>query len=594
MIKDLLKNLVVKVLKSQNWPNLYIEEIIIEKPDNPDFGDYAVNIAFELAKQLKKPPQEVAQTLAEEIGKAKPAEIERVEAASGYVNFFLSNGFLRQSLAAIYKNRESYGKSKIGKGQKIIVEYSQPNIAKQMHIGHLRTTVLGDALANIYETLGYKVIRWNYLGDWGTQFGKLITAYKLWGTQLRGSTSKHLEVEPLSKPLSDKKQLTIGDLTELYVKFHHELKEHPELERQGQEEFAKLEVGDKENHKLWEWFRKLSIKEFEKIYKTLGIKFDVWLGESQFEKELKPLVADLRKRRIAEVGEEGAIIIKLAQFNLPPALIQKADGASLYLTRDIAALKYRLDKYKPAKLLYVVGNEQSLHFEQLFAVAKIIGLDDYEMEHIKYGLVLGEDKKKMSTREGEAIPLEEVISKTVNLAQSIVEKKNTDVSENEKSQIAETVALGALKYEMLKEHRNSDIAFSWNKMLDFTGNSAPYLQYTNTRLASILRKSSPAWKLNFWRYDLQKLNDKSELAIIKHLIDFPEIIGDSARTNLTNNLALYLYELANLANQFYETPPILKDGNPPRRHARLILIQTTASILKSGLGLLGIQTLDRI
>ncbi|MBI2670342.1 MAG: arginine--tRNA ligase [Candidatus Yanofskybacteria bacterium] len=591
MIRDLLKNLVTEILKSQNWPVLKSEKIQIEKPDNPNFADYAANIAFHLAKQLKKPPQEVAQILVKEIDKVKPTEIERVETVDGYVNFFLSNEFLRQSLSDLYKNRKSYGKSSSGKGQKIIIEYSQPNIAKQMHIGHLRTTVLGDALANIYKNLGYKVIRWNYLGDWGTQFGKLITAYKLWGnqlkTQLSGSTTKYLVVEPLSC----ERPLTIGDLTELYVKFHQELKEHPELDRRGQEEFAKLEAGDKENRKLWEWFRKLSVKEFERIYKTLVINFDIWLGESHFEKELKSLVADLRKREIAEIGEEGAIIIKLDQFNLPPALIQKADGASLYLTRDIAALQYRLDKYKPAKLLYVVGNEQSLHFEQLFAAAKILDLNTAELSHIKYGLVLGEDKKKMSTREGETIPLEEVIQKAVNLASDIVEKKSQNLSEKEKSQIAETVAIGALKYEMLKEHRNSDIVFGWEKMLDFTGNSAPYLQYTFARLQSILAKSKIK---NQKSKLLEELKENKEFAIIKHLLDYPDTVADSARNNLTNNLALYLYELSNLANQFYETVPILKDDNIPRRNARLILIQTTASILKSGLELLGINVLNKI
>ncbi|MBI2063630.1 MAG: arginine--tRNA ligase [Candidatus Yanofskybacteria bacterium] len=571
MIRDLLKNLVNEILKSQNWPVLESEEIQIEKPDNPDFGDYAVNIAFDLAKQLKKSPQEVAQTIAEEIDKAKPTEIAKVETVGGYVNFFLSDDFLHQSLADIYKNRKNYGKSASGKGQKIIVEYSQPNIAKQMHIGHLRTTVLGDAMANIYENLGYKVIRWNYLGDWGTQFGKLIAAYKLWGSK------KEIETAP------------IRALTGLYVKFHQELKEHPELDRRGQEEFAKLEANDKENRKLWKWFRKLSIKEFERIYKTLGINFDIWLGESHFEKELKSLVADLRKRGIAEIGEEGATIIKLDQFNLPPALIQKGDGASLYLTRDIAALKYRLDKYKPAKLLYVVGNEQSLHFEQLFAAAKILDLNTAELSHIKYGLVLGEDKKKMSTREGEAIPLEEVIQKAMELAYKIVDKKSQDLPEKEKAEIARTVTLGALKYEMLNEHRNSDIVFSWEKMLDFSGNSAPYLQYTYARLHSILDKAGKIDKSDF-----TMLTEKSEFVIIKHLLNFPDAVVDSARNNLTNNLALYLYELSNLVNQFYETTPILKDDDTTRRHARLILIQTTASILKSGLNLLGIQTLDRI
>ncbi len=571
------------------------QNVIIEKPSNLQFGDYAINIAFDLAKKLGKPSQEVAEILAEEINKTKPAEIERAEAVGGYVNFFLSNEFLRHSLGEIHKNRKSFGRSRAGKGRTIIVEYSQPNIAKPMHVGHLRTTILGDALANIYEALGYKVIRWNYIGDWGTQFGKLIAAYKLWGSQLRSSAPKYLEAEPLSK----KNQITVHDLVSLYVRFHEELKQHPELERRGQEEFAKLEEGDQENRKLWDRFRKESLKEFDKMYGLLGVKFGLTIGESFFEKDLKPLATDLMKRRIAELGEGGAIIIKLGQLNLPPALIQKSDGASLYLTRDIAALKYRIKRYKPAEILYVVGNEQSLHFQQLAAIANVLGLKP-EPEHVKYGLILGEDKKKLATREGRAILLGDIIKKAVDLAREITLKKTATVrgptsdSGGDVEKIAETVALGALKYEILKEHRNSDIVFDWKRMLDFSGNSGPYLQYTYARLANILRKSGPTWKLNFWRSDLQKLSEKSELAIIKHLLEFPDTIVDSATTHLTNNLALYLYELANLANRFYETTPILKDEDVPRRNARLVLVDATSAVLKTGLNLLGIQVLEKI
>ena len=572
MVAKLIQKITEEALKKQaGWApaGLSAGEIFVEKSANLQLGDYAVNIAFSLAKELKKPPQEVAQILAESINFIKPPEINEVRAADGYVNFFLSLDFLRTELNNINKNRSKFGRSDIGRGKRVIVEYSQPNIAKQMHIGHLRTTALGDALANIYETLGYKVVRWNYLGDWGTQFGKLLTAYKLWGNK------KELEINP------------IPVLNELYVRFHQELKEHLELERRGQEEFSKLERGDKENRKLWEWFKKLSLKEFEKIYGLLGIRFDTLIGESFFEKELGPLVTELRERGIAEAGNEGAIIIKLDAFKLPPALIQKADGASLYLTRDIAALKYRLTKYKPDKILYVVGNEQALHFQQLSAVAEILGL--LKPEHVKYGLVLGEDKKKMSTREGEAIPLTEVIKKAVNLARDVVAKKNPALSEKERAQIASTVAIGALKYEMLKDNRNSDIVFSWDKMLDFTGNSAPYLQYTYARLSSILKKAGRTG-----RADLGQLSEEPEIAIIKMLLDFPDTIAESARTNLTSNLALFLYGLANLANRFYETTPVIKDDNAPRRNARLKLIETSASILKTGLGFLGINVLDRI
>jgi arginyl-tRNA synthetase len=445
-----------------------------------------------------------------------------------------------------------------------------------MHVGHLRSTIIGDALANIYESLGYKVTRWNYLGDWGTQFGKLIAAYKLWGDK------KEVEKRP------------IKTLEELYVRFHEEMKTKPELESAGREEFQKLEGGDKENRKLWEWFKKESLKEFGKIYETLGVRFDVEIGESAYEEDLPPTVAELKKRGIAEAGEGGSIIVKLDKYGLPPALVQKSDGVSLYLTRDIASLKRRIAKYKPEKILYVVANQQTLHFQQLFAIAKMLGLGGVEFEHVKFGMVLGEDKKKLSTREGKVILLEEVIERAVGLARETVEKKSAErkapLSEKEKGEIAKTVALGALKYQDLKEHRNSDIIFDWQKMLDFSGNSGPYLQYTYTRLVNIKKKAGRVGA----EPDFNLLTEKIEDSMIKRLLDFPDVVKRVGETNLPNHLALYLYELANLASQFYETVPVLKDKNSPRLAARLALVETTAAILKTGLGLLGIEVLEKI
>jgi len=553
--------------------------IEVERPQN-EFGDYAVNAAFALSKLLGISSNEVANLLAEKLNDKKPPEIAKVEVVGGYVNFFLAEEFLRKELAKIHKDGESYGKLKTGKGKTVIIDYSAPNIAKPMHVGHLRSTIIGDALANIYEALGYKVVRWNYLGDWGTQFGKLIAAYKLWGDK------NEVEKNP------------IKTLEGLYVRFHEELKTKPELERVGQEEFQKLEKGDKENRKLWEWFKKESLKEFEKMYKLLGVEFDTYAGESDYEKDLAPTVADLQKRGIAEIGEGGSVIVKLDKYNLPPALIQKSDGASLYITRDIALLKDRIKKYKPEKILYVVANQQTLHFQQLFAIAETLGLNSSKFEHIKFGLVLGEDKKKLSTREGNAVTLEEVVNKAIKLARDIVEKKNPSLSEKEKEEIAQVVAVGALKYQDLKEHRNSDIVFDWQRMLDFTGNSGPYLQYTYARLTSILKKAN-VWKFNFqtlgWGPKLfDNLGEKSELAIIKHLLDFPDVLGKVGEANLPNHLALYLYELANLANRFYETVPVIKDENLGRRAARLALVETAAAILKTGLGLLGIGVLEKI
>lgn len=569
MIQEIIRDLINKAIR-----DLYVSiatptEILIETARG-NFGDYASNVAFVLAKLLEKESDVVGQEIAAKILSYDASEITRVEATDGYINFFLSQDFLRQQLQEIYQIKASFGQSNLGKGQTVIVEYSQPNIAKRMHLGHLRTTILGDALANIYSYLGFKVIRWNYLGDWGTQFGKLIAAYKKWGSKAA------VEKDP------------IQTLLDLYIKFHEELKQNPELEKEGQLEFKKLEEGDQENIKLWQWFKQESIQEFNRMYELLDIKFDVDIGESFFEKDLKPLVEELIQKGIAQKSEE-AIVVNLESDKLPPALIQKSDGSSLYLTRDIANLRYRLSTYNAKRILYVVDNGQSLHFQQLFAIAKILKLDQAKLEHIKFGLVLGEDKKKLATREGKSIFAQSVIDKVIGLAGEIVSQKNPDLSEDEKKNISQTVGLGALKYELLKEHRNTDIVFDWNKMLDFSGNSAPYLQYSYARLMSILAKAAKPNEDNF-----SEISDPTAFNVVKHLIEFPNVLQQCQIHNLTNPLALYLYELANFTNRFYEQVPVLKDENQKRLNAHLILIETTAQILQNGLKLLGIKTLPRI
>jgi arginyl-tRNA synthetase len=582
MIKEKIEKLVKEAIKELWGTKIGVPDIPVkvEKPPS-EFGDYAVNAAFGLAKSLQANPSDVASQLTKKLNDKKPQEIAKIEAAGGYVNFYISESFLRNELIKIYKNRRSYGQSGTGRGKKVIIEYSSPNIAKPMHVGHLRSTIIGDALANVYKALGYKVIRWNYLGDWGTQFGKLIAAYKLWGSK------NEVEKNP------------IKTLESLYVRFHKELKNNTELEQKGRKEFQKLEEGDKENQKLWKWFKKESLKEFNRIYRLLGVKFDVEIGESAYEKDLALTIADLKRRGIAQIGEGGSVIVKLDKYNLPPALIQKSDGASLYITRDIALLKDRIKKYKPKKILYVVANQQMLHFQQLFAIAQMLKIAGVKLEHIKFGLVLGEDKKKLSTREGNAITLEEVVNKAIELAREIVKNKSAErgmsLSEKEKEQIAQTVAIGALKYQDLKEHRNLDIIFDWKKMLDFAGSSGPYLQYTYTRLLSILKKAKTSEKGHkLLKSDFNNLGEKSELAVIKHLLEFPNILKEVGEANLPHYLALYLYELANLVNKFYETVPVIKDENLNRRAARLALVETAAAVLKTGLELLGIGVLEKI
>lgn len=569
-MKDKIQNWVKDAIAAIWGEGFAPAKVNIEKPKSA-FGDFALNIAFILAKQLSKSPAEIAKELEKKLNQRRLEEIEKIEVVNNYINLFLSQKYLQTELTDIGRDK-NFGHSDVGKGWTVIIEYSQPNIAKKMHIGHLRNTVLGDALARIYKFLGFRVVRWNYLGDWGTQFGKLIAAYKLWGDKSK------IERNP------------IQELLDLYIRFNQEAKENAELDKRGQEEFKKLEGGDQENLKLWQWFKEESLKEFEKIYKLLGVEFDEWIGESFYEKRLKGVVEDLKKRGIAQEGEGGSTIVNLDNFNLPPALIQKSDGASLYLTRDIANIEYRLKNYNPYKILYVVGNEQSLHFQQLFAIAGMTGLDQAELEHVKYGLVLGEDKKKLATREGKTIFAEDVINKAQELAKKIIEEKNPELENKE--EVASAVAIGALKYELLKDGRTSDIVFDWKRMLNFSGQSGPYLQYTYARLNNILEKAKEL--VVTAEPDFGLLQNEAELNIIKQLIEFPDTVVRSQETNSTNHLALYLYELANLANQFYETVPVLKEQNQSLLSARLTLVQTVAKIVSSGLNLLGITAVDRI
>ncbi len=543
-------------------------------PPDEKMGDYSVNLAFVLAKKEGGNPKEVGKDLVDKFSKDQEFKkhFDQIElAGNGFINFYLSQDFLQKQLKEIHKQGDSFGKSKEGNDETIIVEYSSPNIAKPMHIGHLRSTIIGDALANIHEALGYKVIRWNFIGDWGTQFGKLIAAWK-------------------DEEMGGKKDIsTLEDMVKLYVEFNQmDLASREGKERAGQEEFAKLEAGDKENRKIWEDFRKISLDVFSNVYNKIGVgKFDVIRGESDYETKLKDIIQALEKRGLAQESE-GALIIELE--NLPPAMLRKSDGATLYITRDIASLDDRIKNYNPAKILYVVANQQALHFEQLFVIAQKLGWTNTELTHVKFGMVLGEDGKKLATREGKVVPLQEVIDKLTVLALNTVKEKSHDLNDQEVKRIAEVVALGALKYNDLKQHPYSDITFDWNAMLDLGGNSGPYLQYTYARLANILKKVGG----DLSRYDLNLLTESSERKIMRKLLDFPEAIIECSRLYTLNALALYLYELASITNRFYEQVRIIEDENNERRNARLLLVETTARVLKRGLNLLGIEILERI
>ncbi|BCX16317.1 MAG: arginine--tRNA ligase [Candidatus Parcubacteria bacterium] len=571
---DYLRKLIEKSTSKlvKKIPSFEIESKKIEQ-----FGDYSSNIAFLLAPFLKQSPLKTAQKIKEEILK-NDSWLEKVEiAGGGFLNFFFKKEFWIKALNFFPKIKKA-PKSK--KKPTVIIEYSSPNIAKPMHVGHFRSTLLGDFLANLYQYLGgWKVLRWNHLGDWGTQFGKLIVAYKKWGDK------KKIEKNPISELLA------------LYVKFHQEAKKNKNLEEAARNEFKKLEEGDKENRKLLDWFARESLKEFHQIYKTLGLKeFDVEKGESQYEKENIQTIKLLKKNNLL-VESQGALIVDLKEENLPPALIQKSDGTTLYLTREISSLLYRIKKVKNlSRILYVVGSEQSLHFQQLTGILKKLkerGVikNPPLIEHISFGIVLGANKKKLSTREGRIIKAQDLIKQVIQEARKIVNTKRKELPLKEREKIAQAVGIGALKYGFLKEGRNSTLIFDPQKFLSLIGNSAPYLQYTLVRLKSILKKSSHITKKEKNRWEEV---GALELALIRKIISFREVLIKCQKESSSHILTDYLFELAVKINEFYEKIPILKDENLSRKKFRLLLIKKAAFVLEEGLKILGITAIEKI
>ncbi|MGC8651159.1 MAG: arginine--tRNA ligase [Minisyncoccia bacterium] len=567
-IQTIIKKSLIEVIKEQYWNIPQKLNIPLNIPPDKEYGDYSSSLPLVLSKLIKENPLSIARLLLAQIEKNKINIFTKVEVAPpGYLNFYLQPESLQKDLKNITPNLKNHKNAK----QTIIVEYSSPNIAKPMHIGHLRSTIIGETLANLYKALGYKVIRWNYLGDWGTQFGKLIVAYKLWGNK------------------DEVKKNPINTLLTLYQKFHQESKNNLQLESLAQQEFKKLEQGDKTNQKLWIWFKKESLKEFQFLYQLLGIKFDIVNGESDFEKDLLPLINFLKKKKLTQKSE-GALIISLDSFQLPPALLQKSDEASLYLTRDLASLIFRIKKYRPQKILYVVGNEQDLYFKQLFTLAQILHLNPKtELIHVKFGLVLNSNKKKFSTRTGELISLKDVIDQAFQTAFQIVSQKHSSWPKQKQNILAQKLALGALKFNNLKSLRTADVVFDWEQMLNFKGGSSVYLQYTYARLNKILLRAN-----KIGPSDSSLLNHSLELELIKILLNFPEAVQKSAEEYAPHLLVNYLLSLADLANNYYEQVPILKENIKKRKNAQLLLLKKIILIFQQGLSILGIESLKEI
>ena len=557
----------------QALPQLKDKEVEISfvVPKEREHGDFATNLAFLLAKKNQLNPVELAKKLVEVIQETDAgAYLARIEVAGpGFINLFLNQQAWQEALTEILAAGKDYGRSPDGKDHTIVIDYGGENIAKPMSVGHLRSNILGQATANIYRYLGWRVIGDNFVGDWGTQFGKLITAYKHWGDQTK------IEEDPIT------------ELVTLYQRFHQEAEKQPELEDEARAEFSKLEQGDEENRHLWEWFVKESFTAFDVMHNRLGVLFDVVRGESFYEPMLAKIIKEFRKHKFTIKNKDGSMIIDLTDEGLPPMLIQKSDGSTLYATRDLAAIKSRLAEFKPERLVYFVDQGQELHFRQLFAAARKIDWNcDYT--HAAFGRV-NFGGKRMATRAGHVIQLAELLDKTVAEASKLLTEKGLDLGAAKKEKVAEMVGVGAVIYNDLSQNRITDIDFSWEKALDFDGNTAPYLQYSYARAKSILAKAEEAGKkLDDLKLALAEPLLADESALIQHALTYQAVLEQAALEYKPNLVANFAYELAQRFNHFYNSLPVLK-AKQKQQQLRLGLTLLVVNLLKSSLALLGIK-----
>jgi len=540
---------------------------VLEPASETGRGNVSTNLAFAYAKKHGGSPKESAEEIKAFLLDNGADFISDIEIAGpGFLNITFSKKAIQNEFIKIQKSGDNWGRLK--QGGTVVLDYSAPNIGKPMSVAHLRSTIIGQSLKNIFTFAGWKAISDNHLGDWGKQFGVLISAYK---------------ENKIENP-------TVQDLLKMYVDFSARMKDDESLNERAREETRLLQEGDKENIKIWKELSEVNLKELHSAYDILGTTFDYELGESTYNKDLAKIVEDALKSGVAK-RSEGAVIIPFEKEGWSPFVIQKSDGSYLYSTTDIATFLYRQKHMKPDLLLYVVDNGQGLHFQQLFtSLSKLGVLKGEKLEHIKFGLVLSAEHKKLSTRDGDHVPLMDVINEAVDRAREVVDKKQGELSDIEKEKIAKIVGIGAILYNDLSQNRQSDIMFDWDKMLSFEGNSGPYLQYTYARLQSILRKAGKLPK----KFDVSALDDTLSLSLIMKLDYFPKVIELVTETYYPHYLAGYLHELARDINAYYEKEPVLKAKDEKVRDARLNLVNTAAMVLKSGLGLLGIQVVDRM
>jgi arginine--tRNA ligase len=566
----------LKKLFSENISRIfgadYIEKIDIQNSTKKEFGDFQTNFAMMSSKLIGKNPREIANTIIENF--EKNDIIEKLEVAGpGFINIFLKNSFLNEEIKKL--ENEKYDFSFLNIDKTVIIDYSSPNIAKRMHIGHLRSTIIGDSIKRILNFLGFKTLADNHIGDWGTQFGKLIVAYKNW------LDKKAYEEDP------------IGELERIYVLFSDKAKKDPALEDEAREELKKLQLGNEDNQKLWKEFIDISLKEYNKVYERLDVNFDYYYGESFYNDMMPSVLEELKKKNIAR-EDQGALVVFFEDDKLPPAIVQKKDGSFLYTTSDLATMKFRKNELKVDEAVYLTDDRQQNHFKQVFEIGKMLGEPyDYKKTHIVFGIMRFGDQI-FSSRSGNTIRLVDLLDEAKKQVKKVIDEKNPNIPEKEKEKIAETIGSGAIKYFDLSQNRTSDITFTWEKVLNFEGNTGPYLQYTYVRIMSIFRKLEEE-NINVENTDIvldEMAGIERELA--SELLKFPQAVVKSYENFRPNIIADYLFDTAKLFNSFYNSSSILKEEDKQVMDARILLAKKTAFVLKEGLELLGIKTVNRM
>jgi len=544
-----------------------VEEIasMLEYPADKKMGDLALP-CFKLSRVLRKAPPAISDSFKEMLcaDSEITALFEKIESVNGYLNFFIGKGSLAAELSAIAEN-ENYGSSQVGKGKTIVIDYSSPNVAKPFHIGHLRSTVIGQSIKNLHKFCGYECVGVNHLGDWGTQFGKLIVAYKKWGSKEKIEEGG------------------IDALTEIYVKFHKEAEENPALEDEARAAFTAMENGDEECLALWKWFIEISINEYKKTYSLIGADFESWNGESFYFDKTDRVVSELREKKLLTV-DEGAEIVKLDEYGMPPCLILKSDGSTIYATRDIAAAIYRKETYDFDKCIYVTSAGQSLHFAQFFKVIGMMGYDwAKDLVHVPFGTVSIEGAK-LATRTGNVVLLEDIFRIATEKTLEIINQKNPDLADKE--EVASAVGVGAVVFHDLSNNRIKDVNFMWDEVLNFDGNTGPYVQYTYARCFGILEKAAAE---GIDGKGELCLTDDTESALIKTLKAFPEKV-EQARCDLEPSvIARYLLDVCADFNRFYHDCPVLRAEDVKVKNTRVALVKATSIVLNNGLALIGLK-----